>query len=190
MKVETQLTRAAEKLELVRLRRDIPGADEIEGYVLDIGVEWVLLARLDPEVFLNGFVLVKLSDVVRAGKSSSRQFVRRALELHGEWPPARPDWKLSLDDIAGLLAAVAARRPLLTIYVEDDDPEVCFIGAPAKIGRRKLHLLEVSPRAVWDAEPTKWPLADVTRIDFGGRYEQALYDVAGRGTPVLSGYCV
>jgi hypothetical protein len=179
MKVNTQLARAAEKLELVRLRRGIPGADEIEGYVLDIGAEWVLLSRFDPGVFLNGSEVVRRSDIVGAGKRPSRQFGRRALELHGEWPPTLPGWEVPLDDVGSLLFAVAERRPLLTIYVEADDPDACFIGAPVKVGRRKLSLVEVSPRAVWDAKPTKWPLEDITRIDFGSRYEQALYDVGG-----------
>jgi hypothetical protein len=179
MKVKTQLARAAEKLELVRLRRDIPDADEVEGYVLEVGAEWVLLARFDPEVFLNGFELVRRSDVVGAGKRHARQFFRRALELHGEWPPVRPEWEIPLDDVSSLLSAVAAHRPLLTIHTEADDPDVCFIGAPVKVGRRRLSLVEATPRAVWAAKPTKWPLEDITRIDFGGRYEQALYDVAG-----------
>jgi hypothetical protein len=179
MKVEAQLARARDARELVRVRTDILGGDDVEGYVLDIGAEWVLLAKLDPEVFLNGFTAVRVSDVVSAGKKPSRQFFRRALELHGDWPPVAPTWEVPLDDVANLLAAVSENRPLVTIHVERDDPEVLFIGAPVKVGKRKLSLVEVSPRAVWDAQPTKWPLEDITRVEFGSRYEQALHDVAG-----------
>lgn len=43
----------------------------------------------------------------------------------------------------------------------------------------KLHLLEVNTRGGWARKPRTFDTADVTRIDFGGGYEEALSLVAG-----------
>jgi hypothetical protein len=43
----------------------------------------------------------------------------------------------------------------------------------------KLRLLEVSTRGGWGRKPRTFDPADVTRLDFGGGYEQALSLVAG-----------
>ena len=40
-------------------------------------------------------------------------------------------------------------------------------------------LLEINPDASWDAEPREYRLRDITRVDFGGDYEDALHLVGG-----------
>ncbi|CAA9438887.1 MAG: hypothetical protein AVDCRST_MAG35-3126, partial [uncultured Quadrisphaera sp.] len=40
------------------------------------------------------------------------------------------------------------------------------------------HLREITPRATWDETGAEVRLDRITRIDVGGRYEQALSDVA------------
>ncbi|MEC3977823.1 hypothetical protein [Amycolatopsis sp. H20-H5] len=186
MDVHARLRRAREKHQLLRIERVIPRADPVEGYVLDVGTEWVLLATLDPALVLDGFTAVRIADISVAGKQTARAFIRRALELHGEWPPSSPAGEIPLDHPGELLAALGAGRPLVTIHVERDVPDVCYIGSPGKVGRRKLHLREVSYRAKWDEETSKWSLADLTRIEFGRRYEQALFDIAGDGLTAVT----
>ncbi|GAA4545934.1 hypothetical protein [Amycolatopsis samaneae] len=177
MDIDGKLRKACAKRTLVHLHRDIDGADRIAGFVLAVGVEWILLARLDPGIFLDGYTFVRREDLRRVEKPASRHFVRRALELHGEWPPVAPEHRL--DGIVPVLESAAAAFPLLTVHVERADPEVCYIGTPVKIGRRALRLAEVTPSAEWTDEPSKWRFADITRVECGGRYERTLSEVAG-----------
>jgi hypothetical protein len=47
--------------------------------------------------------------------------------------------------------------------------------------------LEVDPDAVWDEDPTAYRLAQVTLVDFGGSYEEALTLVAVTANPSVKG---
>ena len=46
-----------------------------------------------------------------------------------------------------------------------------------------LRFLEIDPDAVWEQKPTKINLSDITRVDFGGQYEEALHLVGGDPAP-------
>lgn len=67
--------------------------------------------------------------------------------------------------------------PLVTLHTEVADPDVCYIGRPVQLTSR---VVTIGPDATWDDD--EWltlAWADVTRIDFGGDYAQALALVAG-----------
>ncbi len=50
---------------------------------------------------------------------------------------------------------------------------------PVGWGKKSVRLLEVTPQAEWDEATTKWTFASLSRVEFGGGYEEALYEVAG-----------
>lgn len=173
--VVKRLARAQAETELVRLRR---AGDPIEGYITGIGPQWVQVALLDPGIYLDGHVVLRLDGIEQVEKREiSSDFVQRALKLHGEWPPGPAE--LELDGVRAVARSAAQLSSLITIHIELRDPDVCYIGVPVKYGRRYLHLLEVSPNAAWDERPTKWSWDDITRVDLGGCYERTLYEVAG-----------
>lgn len=176
--IQTQLEKAADDRALVRLSRSIRRSDKLEGFVVRLGVHWVLVAVLDPSIFLDGFAAVRLSQiskVTRRGGPDS--FVGRALALRDQWPPATLE--VNLDRTADLLRTAGESFPLVTVHLEADDPEVCFVGRCVGFTSRSVELLEISPEAEWDARPTKYALAALSRVEMGGRYEAALAAVGG-----------
>jgi hypothetical protein len=148
----------------------------------------VLLARLADTIVLDGYVAVRLTDVVEVeDRGGPESFVGRALAIRGEWPPTPPPGTVPLDDVGPLLAAAAERSPLVTIHVERRYPEFCYIGRPIRIGRRVLRLHEILPDAEWEEDIRRYRLDDVTRIDWGGGYEEALHAVGGPPPTVADG---
>lgn len=97
--------------------------------------------------------------------------------LRGEWPPTTPE--VVLDDTAGLVRTAALAWPLVTLHFELDNPDVCYLGRPAGFTARSVRWRDISPQAEWDDEVALRQLARVTRVDFGGRYEDALAIVGG-----------
>ena len=162
---------------LVRVTRGIPRSDWLEGFVVGVGKVWVLLALLDPNIYLNGFVAVRIADISTVKAPRSASFVRRALEVRGEWPPVGSD--VDLDGAAELVRTASEVAPLVNLQFERDDPKACFIGRPVRFTKNTVYLLEVDPQAEWETQPSKWRLTDLTRVEFLGRYEEALALVAG-----------
>jgi hypothetical protein len=146
----------------------------------------VLLHHVNDSISLNGYVAVRLADVSRVIPDRSEAFVRRALELQGEWPPGPPPGDVDLATTRGLVDLFAALHPLVTVHAERQDPDICRIGVPYQVERGRLGLIEVTPQATWDAErPGVHRLRRITRLDTGQRYERALWSVAG--TPAKHG---
>ncbi len=173
-----RLDRALRERRLVRLRRGIARADKLEGYVVMLADSWLLMAVVDDGIRLNGFAALRSADVVAVKPRPADGFVGKALALQGTWPPTAPP-NVDLTDGRRLLASVAEDFSLVTLHLEKSIPDACFIGRLVGFRQRTVGIREVSPQATWNREPTKWPLRKITRIDFGGAYENALHTVAG-----------
>lgn len=78
-----------------------------------------------------------------------------------------------------MVTSAAAAAPLLSVFVEFDRPDICWIGSVTSLDAKKLRLLEVDTQAEWKRTPRSIDPADVTRVDIGGSYEEALTLVAG-----------
>jgi hypothetical protein len=176
--VAFRLDRALRERRLVRLRRRIDRADKLQGYVVMLADSWLLMAVVDDGIRFNGFAALRSADVVAVKPRPTDGFVGKALALQGTWPPTAPP-HVDLTDVGRLFASVAEHFSLVTLHLEKSLPDVCFIGRLVGVRKRTAEIREVSPQATWLREPTKWPLRKVTRIDFGGAYENALYAVAG-----------
>jgi hypothetical protein len=176
--VRAELDKAAQEQALVRVSRSIRRSDKLDGFVVGLGQAWVLLAVLDHSIYLNGYAALRLGDVSRVAlRGGPDSFVGRALAARGEWPPVSVD--VDLGSVAELVRTAAEVATLVTLHIEEDDPTVCFIGRPVRFTSRSVRLLEITPQAEWEDRPNKWAFADVTRVDFGGRYEEALALIGG-----------
>ena len=86
--------------------------------------------------------------------------------------PEKPS--VDLSGIDQILVSAASCFPLVTIHRETVDPEVCWIGKVVSVVKGKVDLLEIGPDAKWDDEPTVYRTSEITRVNFGGDYEEAL----------------
>lgn len=78
------------------------------------------------------------------------------------------------------MSTVSRRFPLMTLHMEKTSADVCFVGRPLHVNARRGTFVTISPAAQWDRdEPLTVPWADLTRLDIGGAYEEALALVAG-----------
>ena len=81
-----------------------------------------------------------------------------------------------------LLLSASRLFPVVTIHIEKVDPDVCYIGRIVDLNKDHVALLEIGPDACWDKKPTSYRLREITRVDFGGQYEEALHLVGGGPT--------
>jgi hypothetical protein len=169
------MTAALEKRTLVRVRSRYE-SEGATGFVVAMGTRWVLLHVVSDDVQEDGFLATSLEMVAEIQTvDPERSFFPRVMAMR---PPTTRPPRVDLDDTRALLQSAQRYFPLLTIQTEEQHPGACYIGRIAELDddRALLHL--VSPAGEWDDED-EYPYETITRIGFGGRYEEALALAAG-----------
>lgn len=146
----------------------------VNGYVLDIGPQFFLIALVSDGIRPNGFQCYRLSDIrkLRVPDKYAR-FHEAVLKKRGMRFPKKP--RVDVSSLAELLLTASRAFPLVTIHREKADPRACWIGRVVDVGKGRVTLLEIGPGATWDDRLETYRLSEVTRVDFGGDYENALY---------------
>lgn len=158
----------------VRVSRDIPDTLDIRGLVVAESDEWVVLQE-EYEYFLTGFVAIRRDDIELVVVDD---FMPRALQAVGE--VSSDPGQLDLSTTESLVASIAEHHPLVVIHTEyDDDTDVCWVGQVRECGDGRMRLREISPKAEWDDQDSDWELNDVSMMNFGSRYDRALWLVGG-----------
>lgn len=174
-----KLRRAQKCRNGIRIVRGIKRADRLDAHVVGIGRRWVLLAMSD-EGSPDGYVVVQLTDIKHIYWDPAERFIRESLKAQDAWPPSPPRQRLDLDHrVKSLVQSVIACSALVTVHPELERTDVCYIGRPARWGKRTLHLHEVDLEGLWEDETTKHRIDAITRVDFDRRYEKNLATVAG-----------
>lgn len=172
----SQLLDAMGDRRLIRLSRRFEETP-VAGYVIAVGPGLVLLALVNGSIRLDGYECFRLSDVTGVEPDPFADFVEAALKARGQTLPEQPP--VSVDSIEDLLTTAGAAFPLITVHLEKSDPDVCWIGKVLEVAEGRVALREIGPDANWEPVPVAYPVQDITRVDFGGDYEAALYLVGG-----------
>ena len=177
-RVRRRMEAARTDLGLVRVTRWIEGADRIEGFVVGLDRRWVVLARLSDGIELDGWVTLRIEDILSVTRYPTEDcFEIKALQARAQWPPVAPG-ETSPADLAAVIATGSAEGRLVSLFREFERPQVCWIGAVRDSSAGVIELLEVNTDGGWARKTRRFDPDDVTRVDFGGRYEQALSLVA------------
>jgi hypothetical protein len=160
---------------LVRVHRKVEEGFT-DGYVVDVGQEWFALCHVADQVIYNGFQVFRLKDVSAVeAPAPNVTFVERALRLRGEVGPRNPE--IDLGEIAAVRTASAA-YPLVAVHRDVVEPGGGHIGAVERLAGATVVLRLISADGEWEEERESLRLEDITRVDFGGHYEEALSLVA------------
>jgi hypothetical protein len=171
------LRAAARHKQIVRFTRPFD-KDSVNGYVLAVGPRWFLVAVVSGDIRFDGFECFRLHDVRELEVPHPHaEFAEAALKKRGQRISRRP--RVSVASSEELLRSANQSFPLVAIYREQVDPDHCWIGRIREVDKRLVALLEIDADAHWDDRPTAYRLSEITRVDFGGGYEDALHIVGG-----------
>lgn len=149
----------------------------VHGYVLDVGQKFFLLALVSDRLWFDGFECFRIADIRKLRPDPYERFTEQALKKRGEKMSKKP--RISLKNIQELLRTAGRAFPLVTIHREEIDPDVCWVGRILQVTHNTLRIREIGPDAVWDSNSEEYHSKDITQVNFGGDYEDALYLVAG-----------
>jgi hypothetical protein len=176
-KTKSQLALALRDKVLVRFA-SVFERGTANGYVLDIGPQFFLIALVSDGLRLNGFQCYRLSDIRKLQVPDKyARFHEAVLRKRGLRIPKKPPVVVS--SLAKLLLTANRAFPLVTVHRERVDRSACWIGRVVGLRKGRVTLLEIGPGAAWDVELETYRLSEITRVDFGGDYEDALHLIGG-----------
>ncbi len=145
----------------------------ITGFAVDFSDSLVLFHRLDTDVFcLNGYTVLRHKDVNQVRSfTNDGQWLFRAVR-HYRLKPKKPAG-ISLNTFPDLVKSVARRYPLITLHEEKRDPNVCFIGTLVSVTKRTITIDDLNSSCEWSGL-WRQQVSDITRVDFGDGYAEAL----------------
>jgi hypothetical protein len=170
--LKAKLAIALAERTLIRIVRKIDETKHYDGYVVALCGDWILMAAINDAIRPNGFDALRLKDVSEYyDPAHHAAFVEAALAKRKIRRPEVLD--IDMTDAKSIVAG-ANKYPLVTIHREIADPDVCHIGRVSSFTKQRVLLLEITPDATWEAEPTPYALSEITKIDFGDPYAEAL----------------
>jgi hypothetical protein len=176
--VEDGLRALMGRRRIARLRRaGIDGGERgTEGFVVGLAGDLVMVHKVDSAILLDGYQVLRLRDVTEIDPDfANAAFVERALHLRRERPLRPPG--IRLDSMRALIESAGGAFPLLTLHREREDRDSCWIGRLVAVDDLRVTIDYIDPSARWDGRE-RYPLRVLTKIEFGGRYEEALTLVA------------
>jgi len=169
-----ELEKARTRNNVVRIfREELDGPDSwTDGFVVDANEEMVLLQLVDDSIRLNGYQVLFLEDISDfAHPAPFNDFQKKVLALRGE---EVVDPEVELLDLAVLLIDISEEFGLVTLHREEIEPDSCEIGRVVRADAVTYELEEIGSDARWFDDTFEYDLYDITRIEFGGAYEEAL----------------
>jgi len=178
--VRSDLKTAQAEAWVIKLERGDFESEGETGYILSIGPSLLLLLIISTEIRFNGFTVIRIEDITKLeAPHIHAEFIEEVLRRRGESIEEAPP--VSVADMTNAIQAVSRLFPTVAIHREVENSSICHIGKVVRVDAEHVHLLEIDPDAKWEEEPTDYRIADITRLDFGGGYEDALALVGGDG---------
>lgn len=180
MAVIKQIFQASISGDFVRVHREDLVDGWANGYIAAAGTDFFALEIVSTSIRFDGFTCMRYADITDfENPAPYADFHIKALSARGL--RRRESFPIDLSSLSSLLRTAGAAFPLITIYIESSDPDVCYIGKVAAVSEDKLDIVLITPGAEWEEDVTRYSLSEITRVDFGCDYEEALFLVAGGG---------
>jgi len=158
---------------LFEVRSAIKGAGNTVGFVVGFSDDLLLFHVLDTDTFrLNGYSAIRTADMKDYRDFNKDNFWQNRAARHFKLSPVRPAG-ISLTSVPELLATISERYLLITIHPERSKPGICYIGPLLSMTEATFTIDDLDCNAEWTG-PRRFKFSDVTRVDFGGRYQEAL----------------
>ena len=167
-----ELRRLASTVEAVEVFRDRLTREPLVGAILGVSPHVVVLELSDPERGMGGVTAFRPADITRLRTGG------RALELSTQRLREKPK-RSPLDDIALLELSSAVTvfqrsAPLITLFLEELDPETALIGRMEAVDDDYVLLDAVAPLDRLERTRMVIRYDEITRVAADGSYEQGL----------------
>ena len=152
---------------LVSLTRNKIDQAKIQGFLLDYNDDWIALQYIH-DFYVDGYLLLRRSDLTSLDCRSTDTFQRRLLESDGLLDQIDFDFQIPPGGVKGLLLGLPKEQ---IVILEDETEENRFlIGSILGIEDGCVSLRFFTGAGRWLDEPSEISLEDITSISFSTNY--------------------
>ena len=150
--------------------------ETVDGYVVDVGDDWVVIAATSQVVYRDGWEVVRVCDIsgVRIASRKARRYSDRAIAGLGT-PVSKP---AGLHVVGkgrkSVLRDVLNSAPVVTVHSEKKHPATVWVGHVLGFRGKRFALQFIDANGVWETGDRRFTLSEITRVTIGGRYNDAL----------------
>jgi hypothetical protein len=164
--------RCQEKKYLIEFDRRPQIYERIAGFVLDFSDSLILLHLLEWNTFtLNGYIVIREQDINNYRVFGKPTYWQNKAARKNRLKPINP--RISIDSFEDGISSASKSFPLIAIKKELVAENKRFIGRLAGFTSKTVTIHGLNPSAEW-IKKSRFNLAEITRIQFGGGYERAL----------------
>lgn len=174
-KFRASLRLGREQGNIVRVYREgLEGSDAwADGFVIDVGRELFVLEVVDQDIKRNGVNVMRIKDISKLDVPTKYEaFQKRVLELRQD-ESNNAIKQINLTNWQTAVRTMGELFDLISIAEEEDYPDSVDIGKLIETTNEFCTLRTIKPSGEWDDE-YEYDYSGITRVDAGGRYEQAL----------------
>lgn len=158
---------------LFEVKRRLKDVGSTVGFIVASSDSLIVLHELDMHTFrLNGYTVLRDQDISQYRFFTNAEDWQFRAVRHFHLSPIRPAG-LSAPSLPELLKSIAEHYPLITFHREKKNPDVCYIGPLVSMTEHTFTIEGLDPNGEWNGL-RRMKFSDITRVDFGGGYEQAL----------------
>ena len=139
------------------------------GFVVDFNDDFLLIEKFDDECNYDGLTFFLRHNITRIRWSGNDiESVAKLIDL-----TKRQKTKINIDlsSTHTILENVNKLYNHLTVYIQDIDKSVCFIGQIHEMDQNSIVIHEFGTKSSLDRKFILLSLDDITRIDVNGKYE-------------------
>jgi len=163
------LARHLEERNLVSIHREPIDPNSMEGYVLALSDDLVVL-QFVYDFNLDGIRVIRAADISDVRCSETNRFQKELMRHEGLEQQVPFDATFNTGNWRALISQFARQYPLMILECEAQDEADFVIGRVVKTSADKVQILGFSGDAEWDDNPTKLALDDLTCCRVGANY--------------------
>jgi hypothetical protein len=141
----------------------------ISGFVIDSNEKWTLLKYNPVDYVIDGFMLIKSSNIKKYKRDKDDKFREKVLMEKGLG--IKKNDKIPIENIHDTIEQI--NKKYGAIHVEFKQEGICHIGKLVKVKDKAITIREISPTAKWDTKE-KYKLKDIQSFEFNTDYINSL----------------
>jgi hypothetical protein len=154
---------------LVSLRRAGVDENSIQGFVLGVSAELVLLQYVY-DFRLDGLMILRIADISEINCSKTDQFQEGLLQVEGLLRSIPFDYSIDLSTWPTAIAGLGEDYPLLVLECELLDEPDLAIGRILEVGAEEVCVKYFTGAANWLEEPVLLEFSEITCCQVGTNY--------------------